>query len=230
LVLAFVNDSSLSTPWAMIKGVWSAVATGFEIDTGIAGLDELVSRGGMVSMLETVLLVFAAMAFGGIMEYTGMLARLIPPVVERAKSDRSMMIATGLTAIGVNMIAADQYMAIVLTGKVYKDEFEKKGIAPESLSRQVEDAATVTSPLVPWNSCGAYMSATLGIATVAYLPFCFFNLLDVTVTFLFAILGVKIGHIAPEEEIQEMPEEAAFRGVGGHRVGPTEHEVAVRGS
>jgi NhaC family Na+:H+ antiporter len=230
VVLAFVNDPSLSAPVAMFKGVWSAMATGFALETGYEGLDSLFSRGGMASMLDTVWLILSAMAFGGVMENTGLLARLVQPIIDWAKGDRRLLVATGLTSIGVNVVAGDQYMAIVLPGRMYRESYQERGLAPEMLSRQIEGSGTVTSPLVPWNSCGAYMSATLGIATIAYLPFCFFNLLDVAVTFLFAILGVKIGRIAPEEEIQEMPEEAAFRGVGGHRVGPTEHEAAVRGS
>ncbi len=229
VVLAFVNEPSLSTPVAMFQGVWSAMATGFAIETGYEGLDSLFSRGGMASMLETVWLILSAMAFGGVMENTGLLARLVQPILKWATGDRRLLVATGLTSIGINVVAGDQYMAIVLPGRMYREIYEERGLAPETLSRQIEGSGTVTSPLVPWNSCGAYMSATLGIATFAYLPFCFFNLLDVAVTFLFAILGFKIRRIEPEEGIQEMPEEATFHGVGGQRVGPTEHEMTVRG-
>jgi NhaC family Na+:H+ antiporter len=229
VVLAFVNEPSLSTPVAMFQGVWSAMATGFAIETGYEGLDSLFSRGGMASMLETVWLILSAMAFGGVMENTGLLARLVQPILKWATGDRRLLVATGLTSIGINVVAGDQYMAIVLPGRMYREIYEERGLAPETLSRQIEGSGTVTSPLVPWNSCGAYMSATLGIATFAYLPFCFFNLLDVAVTFLFAIVGFKIRRIEPEERIQEMPEEATFHGVGGQRVGPTEHEMTVRG-
>lgn len=228
VVLAFVNDPSLSTPVAMLKGVWSAMATGSAIETGYEGLDSLFSRGGMASMPHTVWLILSAMAFGGVMEHTGLLARLVKPVLEWATGDRRLLVATGLTSIGVNVVAGDQYMAIVLPGRMYRESYQNRGLAPEMLSRQIEGSGTVTSPLVPWNSCGAYMSATLGIATMAYLPFCFFNLLDVTVTFLVAIVGFKIGRIAPDKAAQEMPGDAGFRGVGGHRVGPTEHEEMVR--
>jgi NhaC family Na+:H+ antiporter len=226
VVLAFVGDPSLSTPWAMIKGVWSAMATGFEINSGIEFIDEMVSRGGMIGMLETILLIFTAMAFGGIMEYTGMLARLVQPIVQRAKSDKSMMLAAGLTAIGVNIVAADQYMAIVLTGNIYKKEFEDRGISPESLARQIEDTATVTSPLIPWNSCGAYMAATLGIATMAYLPYCFFNLLNVAISFIYDLIGFQIKHIKPGEEYEETPDEVRFHGVAGQRTDTITHEEA----
>jgi NhaC family Na+:H+ antiporter len=220
VVLAFVDDPSLSTPVAMLKGVWSAMATGFSIDTGYPGLDSLFSRGGMASMLDTVWLIFSAMAFGGVMENTGLLARLVKPVIDWAKGDRRLLVATGLTSFGVNVIAGDQYMSIVLPGRMYRESYQERGIAPEMLSRQIEGSGTVTSPLVPWNSCGAYMSATLGIVTIAYLPYCFFNMLDFAVTFLFAILGFKIQRVEPET--------ADFRGIGGQRVGPTEDEALVR--
>jgi len=229
VVLAFVDDPSLSTPWAMIKGVWSAMATGFALETGFPALDDLISRGGMESMLGTVWLILGAMAFGGIMEYTGMLARLILPLIQRAKSDKSLLVSTGLTAIGINLVAADQYLAIVLTGNMYKNEYKERGIAPETLSRQIEDTATVTSPLIPWNSCGAYMSATLGIATIAYLPFCFFNLINPVLSFIYALIGFQIKHVDPGEEIEETPEEVRFHGVGGQRSEPITHEAAHPG-
>ncbi|MEA3334827.1 MAG: Na+/H+ antiporter NhaC [Chloroflexota bacterium] len=227
VVLAFVDDPSLSTPLAMVKGVWSAMATGFTIETGYAGLDDLFSRGGMESMLGTVWLILAAMAFGGIMEYTGMLARLIKPLVDRAKTDKSLLIATGLTAIGINIVAADQYLAIVLTGNMYKQEYEERSIAPQTLSRQIEDTATVTSPLIPWNSCGAYMSATLGIATAAYFPFCFFNLINPLLSFTYALLGFQIKHVEPGEEYEETPEEVRFHGIEGQRSDTMTHDDAM---
>ena len=227
VVLAFANDPTLSTPAAMIKGVWSAMATGFSIDSGYVGLDTLFSRGGMSSMLETIWLVISAMAFGGVMEHTGLLARLIQPVLKAAKSDRSLLMATGLTSIGVNIIAGDQYMAIVLPGRMYREIYKDRGIAPQTLSRQIEDTGTITSPLVPWNSCGAYMSATLGIATMAYLPFCFFNWINVIVSFVYALLGFQIKRLAPEVEVPTPPKEATLYGVGGQRVEPTENELAV---
>jgi NhaC family Na+:H+ antiporter len=230
VVLAFVDDPSLSTPIAMLKGIWSAMATGFSIETGYEGLDSLFSRGGMASMLETVWLILSAMAFGGVMEYTGLLARLVRPIIKWAQGDRRLLVATGLTSIGVNIIAGDQYMAIVLPGRMYREIYQERGIAPETLSREIEDTGTITSPLIPWNSCGAYMSATLGVATMAYLPFCFFNLINVLVSFIYAIIGFQIKRLAPEQSREEAPEEATWRDIGGRRVEPTEHEAAVRGS
>jgi NhaC family Na+:H+ antiporter len=152
---------------------------------------------------------------------------LIQPILKWAQGDKRLLVATGLTSIGINMVAGDQYMAIVLPGRMFRNVYPERNLAPENLSRQIEGSGTVSSPLIPWNSCGAYMSATLGIATAAYLPFAFFNIIDIVITFLFAILGVKIARIKPEETIQESPEEAVWRDIGGQRVKPTEHELAV---
>jgi len=214
VVKAFVDEPDLATPLVMVKGVWSAMATGFVADTGIEGLDSLVSGGGMVSMLGTVFLILSALAFGGIMQATGQLGRLIRPLHQWATSDRKIMTAAGGTAIGINLIAADQYMAIVLTGSMYKKEFEARRISPQTLSRQIEDTATVTSPLIPWNSCGAYMSATLGVATIAYLPFAFFNWINPILSFIYAALGLRIGHVEDEADYETVPEKIEVYGIG----------------
>ena len=226
IVVAFANDPALSTPVAMLKGIWSAMATGFAIDTGYEGLDSLFSRGGMASMLGTVWLIISAMAFGGVLEYTGLLDRLLQPVLLRAKSDRSLVAATGLTSIGMNIVAGDQYMAIVLPGRMFREPYEDRGIAPETLSREIEDTGTITSPLVPWNSCGAYMAATLGVATLAYLPFCFFNLANVIISFAYALTGFQIRHVEPQQEALVPPQQATLYGIGGRRVDPTTPEAA----
>jgi NhaC family Na+:H+ antiporter len=224
LVIAFADDPSLSTPMAMIKGIWSAMATGFIIETGYEGLDSLFSRGGMASMLTTVWLIISAMAFGGVMEFTGLLAKLMEPLVRRAKSDRSLVASAGLTAIGMNILAGDQYMSIVLPGRMFRELFHEKGIAPQTLSREIEDTGTITSPLVPWNSCGAYMSATLGIATFAYLPYSFFNLINVVISFAYALFGFQIHHLEPEEEPAPAPDQVTLYGVGNRRAEPTTPE------
>ncbi len=215
VVVAFVGDPSLSTPWTMVKGVWDAMATGFVADTGFVGLDSLLTGGGMASMMTTVWLILSALAFGGIMNDTGMLGRLIDPFVRRAGTDRSIVAATGATAISINAIAADQYLAIVLTGNVFKEEYRERGIAPQTLSRQIEDTATVTSPLIPWNSCGAYVAGTLGIETIAYFPFAFFNLINPLLSFVYAFLGFQIQHIEPDSSLEEPPETVHFYGIGG---------------
>ena len=129
-------------------------------------IDELFSRGGMSSMLSTIWLILGALSYAAIVEHAGFLARLVEPLVARARSTGALIASVVGTAIGLNIIAGDQYVAIVMPSRVYRLEFARRGLAPRMLSRTVEDAGTVTSPLVPWNSCGAYMAGVLGVATL----------------------------------------------------------------
>ena len=191
-VLQLAASPGLSTPLAMLKGVWLALANGYVADTGVAEVDELLTRGGMSSMMTTIWLILTALAFGAVLEHTGMLMRLISSVIRAAKSTGALITTVALSCIGTNIIAADQYIAIVLPGKMFKAEFERRGLDPRNLSRVLEDSGTLTSPLVPWNTCGAYMAATLGVATFAYLPFAFFNLINPFVSVLYGITGFTI--------------------------------------
>jgi NhaC family Na+:H+ antiporter len=143
-------------------------------------------------MLTTVWLILGALSFAAIAESAGFLERVIRPILARAKTAGQLLAAVIFTAIGLNIIAGDQYVAIVMPSRVYRLAFQQRGIAPRMLSRTVEDAGTVTSPLVPWNSCGAYMAGVLGVPTAAYLPFCFFNLLSPVVSLVYAITGFHI--------------------------------------
>lgn len=177
---------------SLIAGAWKALFAGYQLESSLPALDELLRRGGMASMLDTVWLIACALAFGSVMESLGMLARLVAAVLAVARTTASLILAVLATAFGVNLVAADQYLAIVLPGRIYRPEFERRGLAPENLSRALEDAGTLTSPLVPWNTCGAYMAATLGVPTLAYLPFAFFNLLNPLIAALMAIAGWKI--------------------------------------
>lgn len=208
-----VREFADGGPLPMLKGVWSAMATGFTADTGSDRLNELLSGGGMESMLGTIWLIIAALAFGGIMNHCGLLGKLIEPLRRRANTDRRVMGATGATGIGINVVAAEQYMAIVLTGNVYKEDFEERGIAPQSLSRQIEDTATVTSVLVPWNSCGAYASGVLGVSTLIYFPFAFFNWINPLISFGYAALGKQIIKVPPGTEFAPVPAVVEMYGV-----------------
>jgi NhaC family Na+:H+ antiporter len=163
-------------------------------------VDDLLSRGGMSSMLVTIWLIITAMAFGAVLEHGGMLMRLIESALKAAKSTGSLVLTVVLSCIGINIVAADQYISIVLPGKMYKAEFEKRNLDSKNLSRVIEDSGTLTSPLVPWNTCGAYMAATLGVATFAYLPFAFFNLINPVVSVIYGFTGFTITRIeeAPE--------------------------------
>lgn len=185
---------------AMLGGAWRALYAGFDVATGSEALDDLLHRGGMASMLNTVWLIACALAFGAVMERLGLLERLVRGVLAGASSTASLVIVVLLTAIGVNVIASDQYIAIVLPGRIYRLEFERRGLAQENLSRALEDGGTLTSPLVPWNTCGAYMAATLGVSTFAYLPFAFFNLLNPLIAAAMAGLGIGILHAQSRAE------------------------------
>jgi Na+:H+ antiporter, NhaC family len=200
-VIRLAGNAELSRPMALLSGAWTAMFDGFKAETGNTAVDELLSRGGMSSMLNTVWLIVCAMAFGAVMETTGLLERMIRSVLKAAKSTGSLIAATLGTAIGANVVAADQYMSIVLTGRLYRPEYERRGLAPVNLSRALEDAGTMTSPLIPWNTCGAYMAATLGVATLDYLPYVFFNLVSPLVAVILAYAGFKILRVTPEPAI-----------------------------
>lgn len=203
VVIAFADSPELSPGLAMTKGVWLALADGYSASTGIEEIDNLLSRGGMSSMLNTIWLILCALSFGAVLEHSGILARLIESAVKAAKSTGSLIATVVLTCIGTNVIAADQYIAIVLPGKMYKAEFEKRNIDTCNLSRVIEDSGTLTSPLVPWNTCGAYMAATLGVATFAYLPFAFLNLINPLVSIIYGYTGFTIKRIekAPQPQL-----------------------------
>jgi Na+:H+ antiporter, NhaC family len=197
IVEAFVNDPSLGPVATGIKAVYGAMATGFVSNTGNEAIDSLFSRGGMASMLTTIWLVLGALSFAAIMEHAGFLERLLRPVVSRTKSRGGLILAANASGIGLNVIAGDQYVAVVLPARMFRDEFDRRGFEPQVLSRAVEDSGTVTSVLVPWNTCGAYISGVLGVPTASYLPFCFFNLLSPVLDVLFGFIGFKVGSRAP---------------------------------
>ena len=177
---------------AAARVLWTVLFDGYTASTGDANLDSLLSRGGMSSMLNTVWLVIAAMAFGAALERAGVLQVLLRGLVRLARGTGSLIAASGGTCFGINVLAADQFMSIVLTGRMFRDEYLRRGLHEKNLARVVEDTGTITSPLVPWNTCGAYMAATLGVPTLAYLPFCFFNLINPLVSMAYGATGFKI--------------------------------------
>jgi NhaC family Na+:H+ antiporter len=140
----------------------------------------------------TISLILAALTFGGVIEKTGMLETIGKTVLKYAKSTGALVTATILTSIFTNILAGDQYLALVLPGKMYKDEFHKRGLAPRNLSRCLEDAGTLTSPLIPWNTCGAAMSSYLGVPTIEYIPYCFLNLVNPVVSIIFGFTGITM--------------------------------------
>jgi NhaC family Na+:H+ antiporter len=168
------------------------MATGFVSDTGFAKIDELFSRGGMASLLTTIWLVLGALSYAAVMEHAGFLQRLLMPIVARTRRRGSLILAVNSSGVGLNVIAGDQYVADVLPARMFRGEFSRRGLAPQVLSRAVEDSGTVTSVLIPWNTCGAYISGVLGVSTASYLPYCFFNLLSPVLDVVYGFLGFKV--------------------------------------
>ena len=205
VVSAFVARPDLGAVATGIVAVYQAMATGFVSTSGNATIDALFSRGGMASMLYTIWLVLGALSFAAIMESAGFLERLIRPILARASTTGRLIASVIGTAIGLNIIAGDQYVAIVMPSRIYRFEFRKRGLAPRMLSRAVEDSGTVTSPLVPWNSCGAYMAGVLGVPTVAYLPYCFFNIASPIISLIYGFTGLRIEHVPPIESTEAEP-------------------------
>jgi NhaC family Na+:H+ antiporter len=191
-VIAFGGGDGVPAWLAVLKGVWLALASGYTSATGHATVDQLVTRGGMASMLNTIWLIITALAFGGVVERCGVLDRLIAPVIARARSAGALVASLVAAIFTTNVVTADQYIAIVLPGRMFKAAFARRGLAPVVLSRAVGDSATPTSALIPWNSCGAYMAATLGVATFSYAPYAVFCLVSPLLTVALAFAGFRM--------------------------------------
>jgi NhaC family Na+:H+ antiporter len=172
--------------------VMEAAQSGYQANTGNLRVDKLLTRGGLESMMSTVALVLCALTFGGIMERTGLLRRLAGAILSRAHSTGSLVTATLGSCIGTNIIAPDQYMSIVVPGRMYRETFEERGLAPVNLSRALESGGTLSSPLVPWNTCGAFMSTTLMVSAGDYFPFAFVNLITPLVVVIASYAGFRI--------------------------------------
>jgi NhaC family Na+:H+ antiporter len=182
-----------------LETVWRVAANGFTADTNNVVLDDLLSRGGMESMLNTIWLIIAAMFFGGMMEKSGSLKVLVHYLMMGVTNGGALMRRAGMTSLAANLITSDQYLAIALPSRMYAEKFNDMNLQSKNLSRVVEDFGTVTSVLVPWNTCGAFMAATLGVATGDYLLFCVFNLASPVISYLYAVFNYKIEYkLEPE--------------------------------
>ncbi len=173
-------------------GVMQAIYGKTSIITNDPSMNDLFSTGGMSGMLETIWLILSAMVFGGVMEANGMLRKLTHSILKLVKTDASLIASTAASCIFFNITASDQYISIVVPGEMYHDAFKDRGLKPEVLSRTLEDAGTVTSVLVPWNTGGATQSRVLGVPTLHYLPYAFFNLISPLMTIFFAYMNIKI--------------------------------------
>ena len=197
LIMAILFQGSLlenlgSGQFPMYEAAMRSVYGSVAISSDHPILSELLSTDGMSGMLDTVWLILSAMAFGGAMEAAGFLATITSAIVSLARGTASLITST-LVACGVlNVTASDQYLAIVVPGRMFKDVYRKRGLAPENLSRTLEDSGTVTSVLVPWNTCGAYQSSVLGVATGEYFMYAFFNLISPLMTLVYAWFGIRI--------------------------------------
>ena len=160
---------------------------------------EVLNKLGMSGMLNTIWLIICAMSFGGIMEKTGFLSTITNSLMKFVNSQKSLILTTSGTCLFLNITASDQYLAIVVPGRMFASSYKKYGLDPKNLSRTLEDTATVTSPLVPWNTCGATHAGVLGISTFIYLPYCFFNLISPLMTLIFAYGNIKIAKLSKDK-------------------------------
>ena len=175
-----------------LGAILEAINYGVEAASGHEMVDELLTNGGMQSMMWTISLIMCALTFGGVLESTGMMQCIASKMLGWAKSTGSLILVTILSCLFVNILCADQYLGIALPGKMFKDAYAERGLAPRNLSRALEDSGTVTSALVPWNTCGATMAGFLGVSTFAYAPFAFFNILSPIVSVIYGFTGFSI--------------------------------------
>lgn len=193
IVLAVSGAETLSFTSAY-KGIMNAITVDTAVETANESLNDLFSSGGMAGMLGTIWLILCAMTFGGIMEAIGALSRITEALLKLFNSVFGLFASTVASCLALNVTASDQYLAIVVPGKMFAKAYRDKGLAPENLSRTLEDSGTVTSVLVPWNTCGAYQSKVLlgEAGLTSYIPYAFFNILSPFSTLLFAALNIKI--------------------------------------
>ena len=186
------NLPKLGETAALIKGLAITFYGATSIDTGFSELNELVSTGGMTGMLNTIWLILCAMCFGAVMVASGMIESITRVVISWVRSRVGLVASTASTGLFLNITTGDQFISIVLTANMFQNVYERQGYEARLLSRTAEDSATVTSVLVPWNTCGMTQSTVLGVPTIAYLPYCFFNILSPVMTIVVAAIGWKI--------------------------------------
>ena len=182
-----------------LGSVFETLHYGYAGESGLAMVDDLLNRGGLDSMMWTISLILCAMILGGIMEKTQMLATLALKILSIANTTGNLILVTIITPIFVNTVAGDQYLSIVIPGRMFKDAYVEKGLHPKNLSRSLEDAGTLSSPLIPWNTCGAYMIATLGLAPWTYVPYCFLNLINPIIAIIYGYTGFSIEMLDKEK-------------------------------
>ena len=195
--LSGIEDNYLRSSYTTF---FSSIAGESNLQTGDQGMNELLSTGGMSGMLNTIWLVLCSMSFGGAMEVTGMLKKITSSFIKSVESAATLVAKTASTCIFFNATASDQYLAIVVPGRMFADSYKECDLKPENLSRTLEDSGTVTSVLFPWNTCGAYHAGVLGVATGTYWMYCFFNLISPFMTILLAVLNFKIRRFSKSQK------------------------------
>jgi Na+:H+ antiporter, NhaC family len=184
---------------AIMKSMYTEIS----VNTNHEMVNSLLETGGMRGMLNTVWLIICAMIFGGIMESSGLLHRITESVIKLAHNTGSLIASTAGTCVFFNITASDQYLSIVVPGRMFAETYRERGLKPQNLSRTLEDSGTVTSVLVPWNTCGATQATVLGVPTLTFLPYCFFNIISPFMTIIFAYLNIRISRFKPGEELQK---------------------------
>lgn len=192
-----------------LKSAGMAIMTSMSMQTSIqtdnAMITNLLTSGGMGGMMNTIWLIICAMIFGGTMECAGLLKVIAERIIRMAHSTGSLVASTAATCIFFNLTASDQYMAIAVPGRMYSETYRRRGFKPELLSRTLEDSGTVTSVLIPWNTCGATQSKVLGVSVWTYAPYCFFCIISPLMTVLYAYLNIKIRRLSDDQPIENKP-------------------------
>lgn len=198
-IVAKIGGADTLTFESAYKGIMNALTVDTAVETSNAALNDLFTAGGMKGMLGTIWLIMCAMVFGGVMDAIGALARISSALLSLADSIFGLFASTVASCLALNLTASDQYLAIVVPGKMFAKAYEEKGLAPENLSRTLEDSGTVTSVLVPWNTCGAYQAGVLGVSVTEYFVYAIFNYLSPFMTLLFAAFHIKIKQLGEQK-------------------------------
>jgi NhaC family Na+:H+ antiporter len=192
VILDFANDTGSSQVMALTKGVANVMFDGYTANTDVEEIDKLLNRGGMSSMTQTVWLILSAMLMAGVFSSIGVFETVATALVRITKNTGSLIMVTLSNCFLMNLIAAEQYISIIVPGQIWNKEYKRRGLAAVNLSRCLEDAGTLTSPLVPWSTCGAYIYGVLGLTSFAYIPFCFFNIINPVISAIYGYTGFTI--------------------------------------
>ena len=185
---------------ADLGSVITSIHTGYVGNTGVESVDSLLTRGGLSSMLGTASLIFCAISYGGVLEATGTLRIIIEMILKKVKKDGSLIFTTIVSGIILNMIAVDNYVTAVITGNMFRKAYIQRGLHPLNLSKCLAESAAITSPLIPWNTCGIVMFGMIGVSAVEYLPYAFMCWVPPIVLAVFAYLNIGIIRLNPEEQ------------------------------